>query len=126
VSMDHNFGQFYNYLAYLSTIKYGTEKDIKLLPNQFSFLYKKAKSSQLKCVVFWPTQFCFCFQQKEDSLCFHLNFPKNQYSFREITTKCDQFRARIIYSVLLVDLDGVFEEQYCKFIDKAWLSNGYY
>ena len=55
--MDHNFGQFYNYLAYLSTVKYGTERDIKLSPNQFSFLYKKAKSSQLKCVVFLPTQF---------------------------------------------------------------------
>ena len=54
--MDHNFGQFYNYLAYLSTIKYGTERDIKLSPNQFSFLYKKAKSSQLKCVVVLPTQ----------------------------------------------------------------------
>ena len=60
--MDHNFGQFYNYLAYLSTIKYGTVRDIKLSPNQFSFLYKKkAKSSQLKCVVFLPTQFRFVF-----------------------------------------------------------------
>ena len=37
----------------------------------------------------------------------NLNFPTNQYSFKEITTKYDQFRARIIYSVLLVDLDGV-------------------
>ena len=65
--MDHNFGQFYNYLAYLSTIKYGTVRDIKLSPNQFSFLYKKkAKSSQLKCVVFLPTQFRFVFFFQSD------------------------------------------------------------
>ena len=119
VFMDHNFGHFYNYLAYLSTIKYGTERDIKLSPNPFSFLYKKAKSSQLKCVIFLPTQFrVFSTKGRQFTLLVikiscHLNFPTNQYSFREITTKYDQQELFIlIYWWIQMEFDQLWYETF--------------
>ena len=65
--MDHNFGQFYNYLAYLSTIKYGTVRDIKLSPNQFSFLYKKSQVITIKVCCFFTNSISFrLFFQSDD------------------------------------------------------------